>query len=74
MAIIQTHAGMYDVPFRPQRRRKNSWTYVHRYYEHLICLCFRRNIEDHGRVDFVAFPEEAGEGLEMLLGLMKLNM
>ena len=30
MALIQNHLGMNDVPFRPQRRRENSWTYVGR--------------------------------------------
>ena len=31
ISIIQNNLGMYDVPFSPERRRENSWTYVRRY-------------------------------------------
>lgn len=47
-------------------RSQISWT--------LNMLLFWRNVEDHGRVDFVTYPEGVGKGPEMLLGLVKFKM
>jgi hypothetical protein len=39
-----------------------------------MLLFFEEMLEYHGRVDFVTYPEEFGEGPEMLLGLMKFKV